>query len=160
MKWSPAVGLIGMRQTGKTTLVRELAEIYFTFDDANNLARFETGGLAVLQAGPYPMILDEVQKAPLLFDQIKIEIDRRRTPGRFGLTGSVRFSARKAIRESLTGRVVTFELLPLTLSESYEQSMTSFLHTVWKEDSPQKLTKLLKSKDFSTRGGAHVPFVI
>lgn len=150
MKWSPAVGLVGMRQTGKTTLFKGISKSYFTFDDEGTFAKFEIDGLSVLQAGPYPMILDEAQKAPFLFNQIKTEIDRRKTPGRFGLTGSVRFSAREAIRESLTGRVVTFELLPLTLGEAHERSEPTFFIDCWKEQTPERLIGSLARKAWAT----------
>jgi predicted AAA+ superfamily ATPase len=70
------------------------------------------------------MLLDEVQKCPSLFDEVKAQVDQRKTPGRYLLTGSVRFSSKRDIRESLTGRILTLELLPLGLAESHQKHLS------------------------------------
>jgi hypothetical protein len=105
----PVVLLHGARQTGKTTLVRAIAERngtgrYVTLDDATmhsaaqeNPAGFIAGLTASqetlpgnLVEGPpsEPLVIDEVQRVPDLFRAIKLSVDRERRPGRFLLTGS------------------------------------------------------------------------
>jgi predicted AAA+ superfamily ATPase len=56
-----------------------------------------------------PLIIDEVQKAPHLFDAIKHAVDQKKIPGTFYLTGSSTFSSKIGIRESLTGTPVSIE---------------------------------------------------
>src|SRR5690349_12393229 len=93
IKSAPALGLIGMRQTGKTTLLEELAGIVYRFDQETNVVRFERESETLLQEGPFPILLDEVQKCPSVFDEIKAQVDKKKAPGRYLLTGSVRFSS-------------------------------------------------------------------
>ena len=64
LTWSPSVSLIGMRQTGKSTLIKMFSESYLTFDDDSLPARFSREGDAILNQGPFPLGLDEVQKYP------------------------------------------------------------------------------------------------
>jgi predicted AAA+ superfamily ATPase len=94
---TPVVFLNGARQTGKSTLVREIAETehparYITFDDATSLsaARHDPAGFLAELGGP--VIIDEVQLAPTIFPALKLLVDRNRQPGRFLLTESLRRS--------------------------------------------------------------------
>ena len=121
LKWAPCLGIMGMRQTGKTTLAQSFGRQYFTFDEGALSARMERQGEGLLGTGPFPIVLDEVQKWPPIFDQLKLLIDRKRIPGRFIVTGSVRFASRKTIRESLTGRIVLLDLFPMNLSECHNR---------------------------------------
>ena len=66
------------------------------------------------------MIIDECRRVPKLFPALKLHIQKNQRPGQFLLTESVRFTARKAIQESLTGRIISLELLPLTIAEMCE----------------------------------------
>lgn len=122
MGWSPSIAISGMRQTGKTTVIKRHSKTYFSFDDQALLALFEREGVSILQKGPFPLALDEAQKNSGIFDQLKYVIDQRKTPGRYFLTGSVRFSSRKQIRESLTGRSMSLDLYPMTLAECHSKS--------------------------------------
>jgi len=63
------------------------------------------------------MILDEVQKAPELFPAIKREVDRKRRPGRFLLTGSANVLLAPKVSESLAGRIELLTLWPLSQGE-------------------------------------------
>ncbi len=65
-----------------------------------------------------PIIIDEAHKAPALFDEIKAAVDEDRRPGRFILSGSVRFSSKLGIRESFTGRSAHLRLDSMTLTET------------------------------------------
>lgn len=83
--------LIGARQTGKTTLVRNMGP-YRSFDDPLTLASASSdpvGFLASLvRLNRVPIVLDEVQHVPDLFPAIRTIVDADRAPGRFVLTGS------------------------------------------------------------------------
>ncbi len=66
---------------------------------------------------PELVVLDEVQRVPSLFTALKMEVDRRRTPGRFVLTGSTNVLAVPTIQDSLAGRLETVRLHPLAQCE-------------------------------------------
>ena len=146
MTWSPAIGILGMRQTGKSTLVRGLCTDFLTFDDPSALRALEEGGGAYLESLAPPVGLDEAQKAPPVFDLVKLVSDRSRKPGRFLLTGSVRFASRGQIRESLTGRIALFELRPLTLSEAHGHRLSPFLNQLTSDKSPAALLTSFEKK--------------
>lgn len=133
VKSTPALGLIGMRQTGKTTLLGGLAKTVYRFDQEANLRRFERESEALLRVGPFPILLDEVQKYPSVFDEVKGLIDEKKIPGRFLMTGSVRFSLKKQIRESMTGRMILLELLPLGLAEAHQRSLSDAIPRILKK---------------------------
>ena len=122
LKDSPVVLLQGARQSGKSTLAQALAGAghparYFTLDDAavaSAVARDPGGFLAGLTG---PVIIDEVQLAPELFRAIKLEVDRRRTPGRFLLTGSANVLLAPQLSESLAGRMEILTLWPFSQGE-------------------------------------------
>ena len=112
----PAVVLTGARQTGKSTLVRELMpqrRRYLSLDDLDVLdaARREP---EILVGGSEPVILDEVQREPRLLLAVKQAIDRNRRPGQFLLTGSANLLLMHQASESLAGRASYMTLWPMT----------------------------------------------
>jgi predicted AAA+ superfamily ATPase len=120
--FSPIVGIFGHRQVGKTTLLSRHVKSYVTLDLRAQLERAEADPQAfVSSATEYPLGIDEAQLAPSLFPALKEHVRVHRRPGQFILSGSVRFTSRKAIRESLTGRIVHLELLPFTQAEMDER---------------------------------------
>ena len=105
LRSAPVVVVSGARQTGKSTLVEALTgRRYVTLDDLDDLDRAQREPEALLRASE-PITIDEVQRAPKLLHAIKRAVDRRRTPGRFVLTGSADLRLMKAVSESLAGRV-------------------------------------------------------
>ncbi|MEO7164219.1 MAG: AAA family ATPase, partial [Bdellovibrionia bacterium] len=119
----PVVGVLGPRQTGKTTLVHSLLGILnsVSLDELESREEAIRSPSTFLAKKGVPLVLDEVQKAPALFDEIKLRVDRKRIPGNYFLTGSSSFSSKLGIRESLTGRMGLLELLPMTVAELHEQ---------------------------------------
>lgn len=130
LKWSPAVGLWGMRQTGKSFfasgLTAKLGGAYETLDRSATLSASNDAPMQFLER-PKLLCIDEVQKAAWLFPAIKDVIGLARRPGRFLLTGSVRFTAKKDVNEALTGRILMHELLPFTVSEARQNNPSIFL---------------------------------
>lgn len=116
----PVVVLTGMRQTGKTTLLRSdtalRARRYVTLDDFAQLEAARASPEAFLD-GDEPLTIDEAQRAPELLVAIKRAVDRDRAPGRFLLSGSAAFGLLAGTSESLAGRAVAFRLHPLSRRE-------------------------------------------
>jgi uncharacterized protein len=119
---SPVVVLIGARQTGKTTLVRSLAELrdlpYLSFDDFDLRAHAQSDPESVVARAPR-LILDEVQRARELLIAVKraVDLDTPRVPGRFVLTGSANLLMLESVGETLAGRAVYVTLWPFTRGE-------------------------------------------
>ena len=86
----PVVMVTGPRQSGKSTLVKKIfpEHEYVTMDDYSELAKARNAPDEFLASKSELVIVDEAQKAPMLFDAIKLEVDKRKTMGRFILTGS------------------------------------------------------------------------
>lgn len=116
-----AVLVTGARQVGKTTMLKHLAEgrdrTYVTLDNLMTRTLAQTDPVLFFQTFKPPILIDEVQKAPQLFEQIKIMCDESDETGLFWLTGSQQFSMMKNVRESLAGRIGILELFSLSRSE-------------------------------------------
>jgi hypothetical protein len=69
------------------------------------------------------LIIDEVQKVPHLFDEMKAVVDENRKPGQFIVLGSTEFSIEAKIKESLTGRLSRIKVYPLNLSETKKMEL-------------------------------------
>ncbi|RPJ07379.1 MAG: ATP-binding protein [Spirochaetaceae bacterium] len=119
----PAVVITGPRQSGKTTLLKNLLPdySYITFDDPLERERAAADPNLFLEQMGDKIIIDEIQYVPELLSYIKIRIDENRGEyGRFVLTGSQQFSLMKNIGDSLAGRIAILELLPFSVTEMPE----------------------------------------
>ena len=118
---SPAVLVHGPRQCGKTTLVRlvgdSLGYDYVSFDDDVARAAAAADPAGFVSGLPEKATIDEVQRVPALFAALKQEIDRRRVPGRFLLTGSSQVLLLPSLSDSLAGRMEILRLHPLSQNE-------------------------------------------
>ena len=116
----PVVLVTGARQTGKSTLVRELLQtgdrLYLTLDDYDVLAQARDAPDQLVRRAPR-LTLDEVQRSPDLLLAIKRAVDEDRGPGRFLLTGSANLLLMRNVSESLAGRAIYLTLWPLTRRE-------------------------------------------
>lgn len=128
LKLWPVLGLVGIRQCGKSTLLRNLLPNsikgrYLTMDSvtARQRAVNSPESFTALQDGQDLFIVDEVQKVPALFDSIKLHVDEKRRPGMYIISGSTEFSQKTGIRESLTGRIGILHLYPMTAGELHQQ---------------------------------------
>jgi predicted AAA+ superfamily ATPase len=115
----PAVVVTGARQTGKSTLVRDLLpgkRSYFTLDDLDivDLAQRDPESLV---GSEHPVTLDEVQREPGLLLAVKRAIDNERRAGRFLITGSANLLLMHRVSESLAGRASYLTLWPMTRRE-------------------------------------------
>jgi predicted AAA+ superfamily ATPase len=155
LKFSPIVGLIGHRQVGKTTLVGGICSSYYTLDDEESLAYLVNSASEFLREIQMSgtVAIDEAQLMPKLFPALKEWVRKHKRPGQFLLSGSVRFTSQKSIRESLTGRIVNLELLPFSVSEMSNEppSESAFrLHLV-REFSENHASPSFKLSDWKSR---------
>ena len=118
---TPVVLLNGARQTGKSTLVQALAAAqgrrYLTLDDRVVLAAVRNDPAGFVAGLQGPVALDEVQRAPELFLDLKAAVDRDRQPGRFLLTGSANVLLLPGLADTLAGRMEVLTLWPLSSAE-------------------------------------------
>ena len=140
MRDTPVVLLVGPRQAGKTTLVKQIAGNsgefrYLTLDDALTLLSAQEDPVGMIRSLDRAVI-DEIQRAPGLLLAIKKSVDEDRRPGRFLLTGSANLMALPTVADSLAGRMETLSLLPLSQSEIAGQS-ANWLDRVFADHLPQ-----------------------
>jgi len=119
----PAVGLIGSRQVGKTTLAKEIAEshsreaVYLDLELPSDLAKLGEPELYLATHKDRLVILDEVQRKPELFPLIRSLVDSERRNGKFLILGSASPDLIRQSSESLAGRITYLELNPFVLAE-------------------------------------------
>ncbi|MBA4302053.1 MAG: ATPase [Cyclobacterium sp.] len=117
----PAVGLLGPRQVGKTTLVKNLIlekeSLYLDLEKASDRAKLVDAELFLKAHADKTVILDEIQLMPELFAELRSLIDEQREPGRFILLGSASPDLIRKSADSLAGRIGYLELTPFYLGE-------------------------------------------
>jgi predicted AAA+ superfamily ATPase len=117
----PSVLLTGPRQCGKTTLLRHLLPraSYVLLEDPDVIARVRSDPRAFMEALRPPVILDEIQNTPELFNYIRTRIDSvPKRKGQWFLTGSQESQLMRGVTESMAGRVAVLHLMPLSTFES------------------------------------------
>lgn len=132
-KYFESIVVYGARQVGKSTVIEHIFEkdfAYVTLDDTDQLELALAKPKLFLESHPWPLIIDEVQKAPKLLNEIKIKIDEERKRKlkenlprelMYILTGSNRFKLQEGISESLAGRVAVIEMGSFTQIETIQK---------------------------------------
>lgn len=133
----PAVGLLGPRQVGKTTLARTLAQDrpgspphdYLDLENPVDLEKLSDPLGYLNYRSDRLVIIDEVQRAPGLFSVLRGVIDERilsgKRTGHFMLLGSAAIDLLKQSSESLAGRIAYIEMTPLDILEAEEQRVNN-----------------------------------
>lgn len=132
VKQVPVVTIIGPRQSGKTTLVKNTFPEYnyVNLEDPVNRMLAKEDYKGFFETYKEPLIIDEVQRAPELLSVIQVLVDENREKnGRFILTGSHQPSLQKGIAQSLAGRTSLITLLPLSMNELAENGLLKDLTT-------------------------------
>lgn len=120
IKEYPVVTLLGPRQAGKSTIVKNLFPkwqyINLEAPDTRKLIAADPRAFfdSLSQEG---VIIDEVQRLPELISYIQVYVDERSKNGQFILTGSHQLELQQAISQSLAGRTAILKLLPLSFTE-------------------------------------------
>lgn len=117
--YSPVVVVTGPRQTGKTTLTRQVFadRPYFNLEDPETREWAEADPKSLLRQCADGAIIDEAQRVPSLFSHLQVTVDAARRPGRFVLTGSSHFLLNASLSQSLAGRAAFLHLLPFSYAE-------------------------------------------
>ena len=118
----PAVLITGPRQVGKSTLLlnrfKNIPNV--TLDNPLQLLSLRQDPVEFFKLHGFPLILDEVQRAPECFSVLKYMIDSDRRAGMYILTGSQKYALMKGVSESLAGRIGIIDMLGLSDREIYE----------------------------------------
>lgn len=146
----PILAVTGPRQSGKTTLLRQLFPdyVYVSLEDpdAREFASTDTRGF-LAHYGQH-VIIDEAQQVPQLFSYLQTWVDVQGTMGQYILSGSQNFHLMKHITQSLAGRVAIFKIFPFDFSELantpfmpqdiYEAMLRGFYPALYSRDIPSK----------------------
>ncbi|MDA8158615.1 MAG: ATP-binding protein [Deltaproteobacteria bacterium] len=119
----PSVTITGPRQSGKTTLVKDIFKnyAYISLEDPDEREFAISDPKGFLKRFSSEVILDEIQRTPVLLSYIQGIIDKEYVPGKFIITGSNQFYLMKNITQTLAGRTAIVNLLPFSLTELLEQ---------------------------------------
>jgi len=117
----PVLSIIGPRQSGKTTLARQLFPDYryVSLENLDTRSMVQDDPRGFLHDYQPPIIIDEIQRTPHLFSYLQEKVDLNPDPAQYILTGSQQFLLMENISQSLAGRVITFKLFPFSFTELY-----------------------------------------
>ncbi|MBQ9001377.1 MAG: ATP-binding protein [Eggerthellaceae bacterium] len=152
----PCVALYGPRQVGKSTVLRHLFPDvpYVTLDDAADRALAQENPRLFLETYGWPLAIDEVHKAPELFEQMKIAIDQQRLDWlesgnprslMYLVSGSNQFELREHVSETLAGRIAELDLSSFSQREAEHRSGSLF------DPSIEKLLAKARSAGFTPK---------
>jgi len=126
LKRAPIVALLGPRQSGKTTLARQLlsadSENYFDLENPME-ARLLEEPLIALQGLKGLVVIDEVQREPSIFPVLRVLVDRPDCQAKFLILGSASPELKRQSAETLAGRVELVEMQGFDLEEVGEERM-------------------------------------
>lgn len=157
---SGCVSITGPKFCGKTTLCQRFAKSSVSLKNGNVIALANSDPKGVLK-GEYPRLIDEWQKAPELWNEIKADLDEDYEFGKYIITGSTTPIDPSKIQHSGAGRISTMNLKPFSLYESGESSGIISLSELFKmkdtkEDISYALTNPIGLEDIAymlCRGG-------
>lgn len=130
-KYYPVIVITGPRQSGKSTLCRNLfpAYTYVNLEYIPTRMRALTDPVGFIDELGDNAIIDEVQHAPDLLSIIQVKVDENKGL-RYILTGSNNFSLLKSVTQSLAGRAAVFTLLPFSFKEMSDAELANSIDTL------------------------------
>ncbi len=146
----PVLVITGARQVGKSTLAYSLKDEfgfnYVSLDDIDQRRMANEDPKLFIQYHGYPLIIDEVQRAPMLFEVVESICNEARlkgtkSTGLFILTGSQLFKMMQGVTESLAGRATIIHMPPLSVNEIHQR-----------EEVPFKVSMEVMKKSFEPKG--------
>lgn len=148
-KYSPIIGVVGPRQSGKTTLTKTVFPKYryVNLEDIAHRRHAHDDPRGFLSLYDKYVILDEVQRVPELFSALMVKTDIDKIPGQYILTGSQHFLMLDSITQSLAGRIILFNLLPLSLEELQPLNSRA-VEYIWRGGYPRVYDSLTNTTDW------------
>lgn len=153
------VAISGARQTGKTTITMQAVGNNKTFRSLDNVAMLRAAKddpheFVQNLSAKATMVIDEIQKVPMLISEIKLTVDKDNRPGQYLITGSANIQTSARISDSLAGRIRHIRLRPLTEGEILGKN-PAFLQRAFSGKFPIQLKGYNKSAifDLAFRGG-------
>lgn len=137
LTYFPAIGIIGTRQIGKTTLAKSIASelqkpvLYLDVELDTDRRRLENAESFLQQYEDHCVIIDEIQLLPSLFSLLRSLIDMKREPSRFILLGSASPELIKGASESLAGRIAYSELNSFSITEVNFEKKSDNAQKLW-----------------------------
>ncbi|MDD4011739.1 MAG: ATP-binding protein [Sphaerochaetaceae bacterium] len=134
----PCIAIYGSRQVGKTTTIRTIfgdSIRFVTLDDASDRSLAQTNPSLFLDTFGWPLVIDEIDKAPQLLEQMKIRIDNQKfeslkanknCPLMYVVSGSNQFKLKSSISESLAGRVGILSMSSFSQAEKNKMQGSCF----------------------------------
>lgn len=165
MKSYPAVVLIGARQVGKSTLLKQVCPQakFFDLENDQDFLLAENDPFIIFQDFKKPIVFDEAQLSIKLFKALRVEIDKTRANGQFLLSGSSSPELLGNISETLAGRVAIVETPCLDFSESHKSGVSDFLKNISSLEKIKNLKPIAKMEDIFESclfGGYPQPFLL
>ncbi len=129
LKQFPVVGILGSRQVGKTTLAKEIQQIYrksvyLDLELPSDYNKLQEAELFLSSFRDELIIIDEIQQKPELFAILRALVDQNKNPGRFIVLGSSSPDLIRKSSESLAGRIYYHLLNPFSIKEVGNDSTT------------------------------------
>src|SRR5438477_7268709 len=125
----PVIAILGPRQSGKTTLAIQAFKnyVYVSLEHVKTreFAQGDPEKFLQFYENEYGIIIDEFQHVPEILSYIQINVDAKKRPAYYILTGSHNFLMNQAISQSLAGRVGILTLLPFSLGELNDNNLTA-----------------------------------
>lgn len=125
MRQFPVVAIIGPRQSGKTTLAKQLysnsKSLYFDLESPSEKAIFKDPEFFLSSLEASTIVIDEVQRMPELYELLRSLVDKNKTKGKYLLLGSASPHLVQGVSETLAGRIAYIEIDPFNLSEIYRK---------------------------------------
>jgi predicted AAA+ superfamily ATPase len=152
------VSISGARQTGKTTITKQIIKngIFRTLDNTALLraAKRDPNEFVKIQSGKTTMVIDEIQKIPALLSEIKLAVDKNNRCGQYLITGSANIQTIASIDDSLAGRIKHIRLRPLSTGEILQKEPL-FLKRAFSGKFPIQINGYNKDAifDLAFRGG-------
>lgn len=154
LKTRPVLILTGVRQSGKSTLLKKHIKNarYITLDNINIAEEIKHNADTFLEKQTEAVIIDEIQYAPNIFRAIKIRVDEHRQDyGKWILTGSQQFGLMKGVTESLAGRARILHLWPLSAEElNSTKLLKNKADMLWRGGYPEVWASNLDTEEFFT----------
>lgn len=148
----PVVTITGPRQSGKTTLIKNVfpGKEYFTLEDPDTRTLIMSDPRGFLELHKKGVVIDEAQLYPELFSYIQSHVDKHNLAGQVILSGSQNFLLLEKISQSLAGRTAVVNLLPFSIEELkdtrfFEKDVNGF---ILKGMYPRLYDKKIEPADF------------